>query len=74
MSRWKEYNPNPKNARVGDCTIRAICKAVSECERWMIMKELYSFWVWLKELFGFGNLGTIHVIDLKCEKKEENDE
>ena len=29
MSRWKEYNPNPKNARVGDCTIRAICKALN---------------------------------------------
>lgn len=40
----------------------------------MIMKELYSFWAWLKEIFGFGNLGTIHVIDLECEKKEKNDE
>lgn len=37
----------------------------------MIMKELYSFWAWLKEIFWFGNLGTIHVIDLECEKKEK---
>ena len=29
MSRWKQYNPNPINARVGDCTIRAICKALN---------------------------------------------
>nr|DAI93958.1 MAG TPA: hypothetical protein [Caudoviricetes sp.] len=28
MSRWKQYNPNPKNARVGDCPIRAITKAI----------------------------------------------
>ena len=28
MSRWKPYNPNPKNARVGDCPIRAITKAL----------------------------------------------
>ncbi len=27
MSRWIEYNPNPKSRRVGDCAIRACCKA-----------------------------------------------
>ena len=37
----------------------------------MIMKELYSFWVWLKEIFGFGNLGTIHAIDMKWDRKEK---
>ena len=29
MSRWKQFNPNPRNQRVGDCTIRAICKALN---------------------------------------------
>ncbi|MCQ2558842.1 MAG: hypothetical protein MJ135_06970 [Oscillospiraceae bacterium] len=24
------YNPNPKQARVGDCVVRAICKAIDE--------------------------------------------
>lgn len=27
---WKEYNPNPVAARVGDCTIRAISKATGQ--------------------------------------------
>lgn len=25
---WKKYNPNPKASRVGDCTVRALCKAL----------------------------------------------
>lgn len=28
MSRWKKFNPNPSARRVGDCVIRAICKAL----------------------------------------------
>lgn len=27
---WKKYNPNPKGARVGDCTVRAISKALNQ--------------------------------------------
>ena len=27
---YKYYNPNPAGARVGDCTVRAICKATGE--------------------------------------------
>ncbi len=27
MNRWIKYNPNPKERRVGDCAIRACCKA-----------------------------------------------
>lgn len=27
---WKTYNPNPCGCRVGDCTVRAICKATGE--------------------------------------------
>ena len=39
-----------------------------------ILDPLYSFWVWLKEIFGLGNLGTIHVIDIvNTETEEEND-
>lgn len=36
------------------------------------MKALYSFWVWMKEIFGFGNLGAIHLIDI--DQKGEIDE
>lgn len=28
MDRWIKYNPNPKERRVGDCAIRACCKAM----------------------------------------------
>lgn len=27
MSRWVHFNPNPKAISVGDCAVRAICKA-----------------------------------------------
>lgn len=27
---WKNYNPNPKGARVGDCVIRAVSKALGK--------------------------------------------
>ena len=30
MTRYKQYNPNPSRQRVGDCTIRAICKATGK--------------------------------------------
>ena len=31
MNRWKPYNPNPSNGqRVGDCTVRALCKAMGQ--------------------------------------------
>lgn len=29
MDRWIEYNPNPCSRRVGDCAIRACCKATN---------------------------------------------
>ena len=28
---YREYNPNPRKARVGDCAIRAICKVTGMC-------------------------------------------
>ena len=30
MSLFKEYNPNPRRSRVGDCVIRAISKATGK--------------------------------------------
>lgn len=30
MSRWIKYNPNPAKNNVGDCTVRAISKALSQ--------------------------------------------
>lgn len=27
MMAWRPYNPNPEGKRVGDCTVRALCKA-----------------------------------------------
>lgn len=27
---WRQYNPNPRSERVGDCTIRAIAKATGQ--------------------------------------------
>lgn len=27
INRYRTYNPNPCSCRVGDCTVRAICKA-----------------------------------------------
>lgn len=30
MSKWKFYNPNPSKNRVGDCTVRAISKAMGQ--------------------------------------------
>lgn len=33
MSLYRPYNPNPDGNRVGDCTVRAICKATGKT--WM---------------------------------------
>lgn len=30
MSRWQPYNPNPARNRVGDCTVRALSKALGQ--------------------------------------------
>lgn len=30
MSYYKHFNPNPARQRVGDCTVRAICKATGQ--------------------------------------------
>ena len=30
MSNWQLYNPNPTKKRVGDCTVRAISKALNQ--------------------------------------------
>ena len=46
MSRWKPYNPNPRASNVGDCTVRAISKALntlSEISARTTQKEL-TYW------------------------------
>lgn len=30
LSNWQSYNPNPAGKRVGDCTVRAIAKALGQ--------------------------------------------
>lgn len=31
MSQYQYFNPNPAKTRVGDCTVRAICRATGKC-------------------------------------------
>lgn len=41
---WIEYNNNPKNRRVGDCTVRAISTALNETwEKVYIDLAIYGF-------------------------------
>lgn len=35
------------------------------------MTGLHSFLVWLKEMFGFGNLGGIHAINIERKNYEQ---
>ena len=30
MARWVYFNPNPAGKRVGDCAVRALCKALDK--------------------------------------------
>lgn len=30
MARWVYFNPNPEGKRVGDCAVRALCKALGQ--------------------------------------------
>ena len=30
MARWVYFNPNPEGKRVGDCAVRALCKALDQ--------------------------------------------
>lgn len=44
MDRWIYYNPNPIHNRVGDCTVRAICKAMDqEWEQTFAALTAYGF-------------------------------
>lgn len=31
---------------------------------------MHDFWIWLKEMFSFGNIGTIHVVEIEERKNE----
>ena len=44
---WIEYNPNPTGKQVGDCSIRAIAKALD------VDEDLYDNWNSLKEIPQF---------------------
>lgn len=58
------FNPNPKNARVGDCSVRAICKATGQswkdayiglCAEGLVHKDMPSAnYVWGMYLRKFG--------------------
>ena len=37
---WKKYNPNPKGACVGDCTVRAISKALNPKEYETLIQKI----------------------------------
>lgn len=48
---WKNYNPNPKGSRVGDCVIRAVSKALGKewndtyldlCLKGLLMSDMPS--------------------------------
>ena len=32
--RWHEFNPNPKQKKIGDCTLRAYCAAFKNLFQW----------------------------------------
>ena len=43
------YNPNPNGATVGDCVVRALCKAF--CMDWdKCFSELVAYAYWLKDM------------------------
>lgn len=43
---WNYYNPNPKGNHVGDCTVRAICKALDmEWEQVYAGLSAYGYWL-----------------------------
>lgn len=68
------FNPNPNNARVGDCAVRAICKAVGQywkeayiglCSEGLVFKDMPSAnYVWGMYLrkYGFSE----HMISSIC--------
>ena len=76
MSLYKFYNPNPSRNRVGDCTVRAICKAtgktwneafLSLCTFGLNIKDLPSAnIVWGKYLYSIGF--RRHLIDDSLEE------
>lgn len=71
---YEYYNPNPKNSRVGDCAVRAVCKAigtdwqdayVSLCAEGLFFKDMPSAnYVWGNYLKRFGF--TEHAISSVC--------
>lgn len=71
---WVEFNNNPRNKRVGDCAVRAICKAIGEtwqdayiglCSEGLVFKDMpssnYVWGMYLKK-FGFEE----HMVSSVC--------
>ena len=73
---YEFYNPNPKNQKVGDCAVRAICKAlgtdwqdayISLCAEGLYYKDMPSSnYVWGNYLKRFGFIE--HIISSVCPK------
>ena len=71
---WRMYNPNPLGKAVGDCTVRAICKATGKrwqevyiglCDTGLRMGDMPSAnAVWGEYLRGLGYLR--HVVPDTC--------
>ena len=49
MSLHKFYNPNPSRQRVGDCTVRAICKATGKSWE-QVYASLCAFGFFFKDM------------------------
>ena len=57
------YNPNPNGATVGDCVVRALCKAF--CMDWdKCFSELVAYAYWLKE-FSEEHTDGIYILALQ---------
>lgn len=80
--RWQYYNPNPKELVTGDCTIRALCKALDK--EWddvyimtsaigQIMKEMPSanrVWGAVLKDNGFARRDALDVLPPKFTVKD----
>ncbi len=78
---YKFYNPNPRNQRVGDCAVRALCKAlgkdwedvyISLCAEGLFYNDMPSsdyVWGMLLRKYGFEQK-SIPSICPKCETVE----
>lgn len=75
--RWKNYNPNPKNRKIGDCTLRSYCAAfnISWEEAFdiasEIAKENSSMIQYVAPQVLVDHFGCVEDENYKKKKKEE---